>query len=60
MSTGEATELMEVLNRVRSWPETLRITLAHKILESLDKAEPPSAPPPSKTRAGSAAEVYVS
>jgi hypothetical protein len=59
MSTGEATELMDVLNRVRSWPETLRITLAHKILESLDKAEGPSAPPPSKTRGFSAAEVHA-
>jgi hypothetical protein len=59
MSTGEATELMDVLNRVRNWPETLRITLAHKILESLDKAEGSSAPPPSKTRGFSAAEVHA-
>jgi hypothetical protein len=59
MSSAEATELTDVLNRVRSSPETLRITLAHKILESLDKAERPSAPPPSKTRGFSAAEVHA-
>jgi hypothetical protein len=59
MSTSEAIELMDVLDRVRSWPETLRITLAHKILESLDKAEGPSAPPPSISRGFSAAEVHA-
>ena len=36
MSTAEATELTEVLNRVNTWPTTLRITLARKILESLE------------------------
>ena len=39
MSTAEPTELTDVLNRVKTWPTTLRITLARKILESLDKAE---------------------
>jgi len=29
MSTAEATELTNVLNRVKTWPTTLRITLAH-------------------------------
>jgi hypothetical protein len=38
MSTAEATELTDVLNRVKTWPTTLQITLAHKILESLDNA----------------------
>jgi len=57
MSTAEATELTDVLNRVKTWPTTLRITLARKILESLDKAEAPAAPPPPKTRGLSAAEV---
>jgi hypothetical protein len=57
MSTAEATELADVLNRVKTWPTTLRITLAHKILESLDKAQAPPAPPPPKTRGLSAAEV---
>lgn len=57
MSTAEATELTDVLNRVKTWPTTLRITLARKILESLDKAEAPAAPPPPKTRGLSAADV---
>jgi len=57
MSTAEATELTDVLNRVKAWPTTLRITLARKILESLDKAEAPPAPPLRKTRGLSAAEV---
>jgi len=57
MSTAEATELTDVLNRVKTWPTTLRITLAHKILESLDHAEAPAAPPRPKTRGLSAAEV---
>ena len=57
MSTAEATELTEVLNLVKTWPTTLRITLARKILESLDTAEAPAASPPPKTRGFSAAEV---
>jgi len=57
MSTSEATELTDVLNRVKTWPTTLRITLAHKILESLDQAEGLAAPPPPKTRGLSAADV---
>jgi hypothetical protein len=57
MSRAEATELTDVLNRINAWPTTLRITLARKILESLDKAEGPAALPPAKTRGLSAAEV---
>jgi hypothetical protein len=57
MSTAEATELTDVLNRVNAWPTTLRITLARKILESLDDAEGPAPLPPAKTRGLSAAEV---
>jgi hypothetical protein len=57
MSTAEAAELTDVLNRVSAWPTTLRITLARKILESLDKAEGPAAHPPAKTRGLTAAEV---
>src|ERR1039458_233291 len=57
MSTAEATELTDVLNRVKTWPTTLRITLARRILESLERAEAPAAPPPPKTRGLSAAEV---
>jgi hypothetical protein len=59
MSTAEATELTDVLNRVKSWPTTLQITLAHKILESLDHAEAPAAaaPAPAKERGLTAAEI---
>jgi hypothetical protein len=57
VSTAETTELMDVFNRVTTWPTTLRITLARKILESVDKAETPVAPYPAKTRGLSAAEV---
>ena len=57
MSTAEATELTDILNRVTTWPTTLRITLARKILESVDHVEAPAAPPASKTRGLSAAEV---
>ena len=37
-----------MLNRVKTWPATLQITLAHKILESLDNAEAPAAAAPAK------------
>jgi hypothetical protein len=57
MSTADATELTDVLNRVKTWPTTWRITLARQILESLDQAEVPAAPPPPKTHGLSAAEV---
>ena len=46
MSNAEATDLTDVLDRVKTWPTTLRITLVRKILESLDKAEAPAASPP--------------
>jgi hypothetical protein len=57
MSTAEATDLTDVLDRVKTWPTTLRITLARKILESLDKAEAPTEVPPSQTRGFSAPVV---
>jgi hypothetical protein len=57
VSTAEATELTDVLNRVKTWPTTLRITLARQILESLDKGEAPPEPSPPKSRGLSAAEV---
>ena len=57
MSNAEATDLTDVLDRVKTWPTTLRITLAHKILESLDNAEAPAASPHPNTRGFSAAEV---
>jgi hypothetical protein len=38
MTTAEATELSDVLNRVKTWPATQRITLARRILETLEAA----------------------
>ncbi len=57
MSTAEATELKDVLNRVKTWPTTLQITLAHKILESLDNAEAPATAAPVKGRGLTASEI---
>jgi hypothetical protein len=56
MSTSEATELTDVLNRVKTWPTILRITLARKILETLEKGQAPPARSPPKSRGLSAAE----
>jgi len=36
MSTAEADELSDVLDRVKSWSPPLRIALARRILETLD------------------------
>ena len=37
MSIAEATELADVMNRVKTWPTTLRITLGAKSLNLLIK-----------------------
>jgi hypothetical protein len=57
MTTAEMPELTDILNRVTTWPTTLRITLARKILESLEKTEAPAASTPSSTRGFSTDEV---
>ena len=57
MSTAEAAELTDILNRVTTWPTTLRITLARKILESVDNAEGATESTAPKMRGLSAAEV---
>ena len=44
MSIAEATELAEILNRVKEWPLDMRITLARRILESAET--PPIGEPP--------------
>jgi hypothetical protein len=36
MSTAEANELSDVLDRVKSWSPPLRIALTRRILETLD------------------------
>ena len=46
MSTAEATELTDVLNRVNAWPTTLRITLCAKSLSLLIRRKGPAARPP--------------
>jgi hypothetical protein len=53
VSTAEATELANILKRVTTWPTTLRITLARKILECVDKAAVQTELSP-KTRGSSA------
>jgi hypothetical protein len=44
MSTAEAIELAEVLDRVEAWPPAWKITLARRILEGLETREQPAAP----------------
>lgn len=36
MSTAESNELNDVLDRVKDWPSARRITLARRILESVE------------------------
>jgi hypothetical protein len=50
MSTAEATELTDILRRITTWTTMLRITLARKILESVDKVVAQSEATPMKTR----------
>ncbi len=40
MITIEWPELTDILERVRAWPPEKRVTLAHRILESVSDAEP--------------------
>jgi hypothetical protein len=42
MSTAEANDLSEVLNRVKDWTPAQRITLARRILETLETAQQPA------------------
>ncbi len=56
MSTAEATELTDILSRVATWPTTLRITLARKILESVDRAAAQAESHAPKLREGSVHE----
>jgi hypothetical protein len=44
MSTAEANDLSDVLNRVKDWPPAQRITLARRILETVE-THPTGAPP---------------
>jgi hypothetical protein len=40
MSTAEAHEYSDMLNRVKEWPAAQRITLARRILETLESKPP--------------------
>ncbi len=42
MSTAEATELTDVLNRVKNWSPESRIALARRILETLETPKRPT------------------
>lgn len=57
MSTVDTNELADVLDRVKTWPTTLRLTLARKIFESLGEADALPSPRPSEPRGLLAAEV---
>ncbi len=48
MSTAEADELAHVLERVKTWSPPLRITLARRILETLDESAPPPTDEPTR------------
>jgi hypothetical protein len=54
MSTAEATELTDVLNRVKTWPVENRIALVKQVLETLTPATSGRASVP---RGPSAAEI---
>jgi hypothetical protein len=45
MSTVESSELVDVLSRVKDWSPALRITLARRILESLERQPVVERPP---------------
>lgn len=45
MSTAEANEMADILNRVKSWPVPSRIELARHILETVE-GRPAVEPPP--------------
>lgn len=55
MSITEAEEWGEVLDRVAAWSSTMRIALAHRILDSLETAK--ERPKSRKPRGLSAAEI---
>lgn len=65
MSTSEVNELSDVLNRVKDWPPAQRITLARRILETIEthhvspppSSEAPTSPP--NPRGLSAAELQA-
>lgn len=56
MSIADPTDIAEVIGRVRSWPQAMRLTLARRILETLESPpEVKTAPEP--PRGLTAAEI---
>jgi hypothetical protein len=49
MNTAEASELRDVMNRIKDWPAARRITLARRILESVDTSTVGGTEPESST-----------
>jgi hypothetical protein len=56
MTVAESDQVAEVVRRVESWPASLRIELARRILETPEERAPPEPRPP-RPRGLSAAEV---
>ncbi|HKI33953.1 MAG TPA: hypothetical protein VKA46_19020 [Gemmataceae bacterium] len=56
MTIAESNQVNEVVRRVQSWPASLRIALARRILETLENGFSPE-PAPALPRGPSAAEV---
>jgi hypothetical protein len=56
MTVAEINQVAEVVRRVESWPASLRIELARRILETLGEPAPPEPVPP-RPRGLSAEEV---
>ena len=55
MITTETTQLADIVERVRAWPATARVTLARRILETVETE--PSPESAKRPRGPSAAEV---
>ena len=56
MAVSETSEISAVVHRVQSWPTSLRITLARRILETLEETTTPK-PLANRQRGYSAEEV---
>ncbi|HKI33950.1 MAG TPA: hypothetical protein VKA46_19000 [Gemmataceae bacterium] len=56
MTIAESNQVYEVVRRVQSWPASLRIALARRILQTLENGCP-AEPAPALPRGPSAAEV---
>ena len=57
MNSPEKNELTELLQRVRSWPPSIRIVLARQILETLESPPVPTVPLSNWSKGPSATEI---